>query len=165
MAKHRKHAAEDEAAEAAGADATPAGDAAPEGAVTSQGAVPEPTAGPAEAARDGQPPKGETTYPPPASDSSGERTGNIPPTKLVPPDPPAGQGPEADPTPQAPKAAAAKPGSLLVSVPGSTLPALAVEVDPGLSEADQHRQAVNIYRSRLGVWALPGEPSVGPAGD
>jgi hypothetical protein len=140
-----------------------------------------------EASVEGGAPEGIAVYPPPASDRSGERTGNVPPAKQLPPDAPATENPDVPPAaPTAGEAIAAADAEMArlraenaelknkyepqakratgptarrrVAVPGRE-PEVVEYADPG-PDGNHDAAAVAAYQQKHGLWALPTQPTV-----
>lgn len=134
MAKHKTHGHKDKDEADTDLEQTPSN-------TTSGGEVPTPAAGKADAAAH----EGTAIYPPSPSDQSGEKTDNVPPSKLLPPDVPSEENP--------PPAGGGKRWTVTMAGRED------VEVD-----APDEKAAVAEYKRRLGQWQLPTEPQVYPVG-
>ena len=177
MSKHTKPPKDD--AKKADEAATPPSN------TTSGGERPGPTAGPATV--EGDAPEGAAHYPPGPSDQAGEKTDNVPPSKRLPPDvPPEEQvdltrAHEAqltamatalrslgiDPAPICEEAVAKLTGATVAKADGPTRTAVVtpkgggpVAVEYPADAKDRHAAAVEAYKQKCGVWALPEQPHV-----
>lgn len=130
---------------------------------------------------------GTPVYPPPASDRSGERTANVPPSKQLPTKAPGESGADeltrlkaerdalagvvrnlgGNPDEVA-KAATAKFGDAATDTPDTSKPKWLVtpvgETDPVEVHADDEASAVEAFKAKRGLWHLGAPPAVKKAG-
>lgn len=154
---------------------------------TSGGETPEATDEPATV--EGGTPKGAAHYPPSASDSSGEKTDNIPPSKRLPPDVPPGEGGADELTrlraehaalsgvvknlggnpEEVARQASAKLAQSQQAKAGPTKKAtvtpqggagVEVEYPADTPKDERDAAAVEAYKRVAGIWSMPSQPGV-----